>query len=203
MLKIRRHFVLLMLTGSACLAQDVVRYGFQPLVIPESMTGPVVFEAQATGSFTGIVFELDGAHLPLRDDGVSPDRVANDGIYSISFDAAKIIGNVTPERVFRPFLGFLKLFDGTNVIFRLNVFAEVWTNDIPIVQVDTLVAGVLAATNVVNMQGTLPLGGFDARPWAKKFYNYFKDEYGFLNFILIPAIRGNRYHFAVQNQTTG
>lgn len=170
MQKIRRNFTLLILTGSACLAQDVVRYDFQPQVIPETMSRAVVFEAQAPGSFTGIAFELDGADSPFRDDGVSLHRVANDGIFSISFEAAKITGKLTSERVFRPFLGFQKLFDGANVIFRLNVFAEIWSNDIPIVQIDTLVAEVLAAPNVVNMLGTLPLGGFDARPWAQKFY---------------------------------
>ncbi len=184
-------------------AQDVKRFNFVPYVIRSDRTEPVKFEALITGNPTGVTFEYDGIDRMMVDDGSGNDAEANDSLYTITFEAREITGKLTVEDVFRPFIGYCKIYQGNNLRLRMNVFAEIWTNEIPrsdILSIDTTMQ---AASNIVNIKGKVPLGIFDTRPWTQKFYSYFKDDYDFLNFIIIPSLRGNRYHFAVKNGISG
>ena len=183
--------------------QNVARFKFRPPVIPFDHTEPVLFEALVTGNPTSVVFEYEGIDRAMKDDGTAGDAIPGDEIYTITFQVDEITSKLTDAVVFRPFIGFCKPFQGDSLVQKVNIFAEIWTDEIPMLSVNQLDADFQAGLNIVNIVGQVPLGDFDARLWAQRFYNFFEDDYDFLNFILIPALRVNGYHFAVKNTTQG
>ena len=193
--------LMLQILAITVLAQTVKREGFTPPVIRLDRNEPVIYEAHITGNHTSVVFEYDGTDRSMLDNGIGNDALANDGIYTITFEANEITSKLTGSDVFRPFVGFVKVFQGSDLLVRYNVIAEIWTDEIQLVEIKQLDMDVQVSPNIVNIKGTV--SNDDTRPWAKKFYNYFEDDYDFLNIIFIPALTGNRFHTFVNNSITG
>lgn len=184
---------------------DVLRGTFTPRVIRYDRLEPVLFEAVIEGNVTKVTFELASNHseLLMKDDGTNGDAVAGDNIYSITFSANQISSRLTESRVFRPHIGFVNLYEGSNRRFRYNVFADVWTSDIPTVSIKQISLDVQFSANLVNIKGDVGLEGFSPIPWSNQFFNFFNDDYDYFNFILMEGRRGNRYHSDVRNPVQG
>jgi hypothetical protein len=181
-------------------ATDVTRMWFTPAVVPENYTQPVRFEATVTGNPDGVVFEYDGVDRPMYDDGTYGDLAAHDGTWTILFQPAEILSKLTPNRVFRPIIGYCKPSGGG----RYNIIAEVWTSDIGLSRVDRIDAGAQQTDYVVNFVATADeLMSFDFGYWAQRFYAIFGDNFDFLNFVLVAGPRGNRGHATVRNDVGG
>lgn len=183
--------------------QNVARSNFKPHVISINRSEPVLFEALVTGAPTKVMFEYNGLERPMNDDGSNGDVVAGDSIYTIIFQAGEITGKLTDSDVFRPFIGFCIPYQGEIQAGRFNIFAEIWTEEIQLVSFETPDTNVQVSQNIFNIKGQIPLGGLDPRLWTNKFYEYFDDDYDFFNLIILPSLRGNRYHITIKNTTTG
>jgi hypothetical protein len=187
------------------LSQNVEISYFTPPVIRWDRAKPVLFEAMISGAVTDVKFEYAGADRPMYDDGTNGDKLSGDNIYTISFPASDITGLLTDEDVFRPFVGFCKLYNGDDIRFRLNVLAEVWTPDIPLVSAKKIDSECQASSHIVNIleDGLSTVTANDAKRWANLFYKRFEDDYDFLNIILHNGYRGNRFHMNINNNIHG
>jgi len=172
-------------------------------VIRYDRSDPVFFEAKVSGAPTSVAFEYNGTDVAMWDDGSHGDRIALDSVYTITFQVSQVISKLTAADVYRPFIGYCKLYGGTTVVLQLNVFAEIWTESVPLVDVQQLDSAAQAAANLVNIVGQVSADNFDARPWSRRFYQFFNDDYDFLNIILMPSSPKNRYHFTVNNSVRG
>src|SRR6266481_3887808 len=124
-------WLLVTLVAPLCLGQTVNSFQFDP---PTVLVGAasVILYAPISGATTRVTLEPSWdsmTDLDLHDDGVFPDKVAGDKIFSINVPLTKLTR--TPDDVFRPFLGFLKLWTGTTVAIRYNLFLQVAAPDIP------------------------------------------------------------------------
>ncbi|MFQ6133413.1 MAG: hypothetical protein ACE5R4_15330 [Armatimonadota bacterium] len=210
--QVRAMLAALLLAGIGCQGTslaardqtpDIVGFRFVPHVMRHDRTEPVVFEARVRGNPTRVVLECDGTELQMSDDGTGGDRVADDNVHAIALQARRITSKLGPDDVFRPFVGYCKLYDGANEALRINVFAEVFTGAIPLVSVERIGRHAQASAHLVNLVGKVRPERFRARSWAQKFYRICRDDYDFLNFMPLPAVRGNRYHFQVKNAAKG
>ncbi len=147
-------------------------------------------------------------NLDLHDDGISPDKVAGDRIFSINVPLASLIR--TPDDVFRPFLGFLKLWTGTTVVASYNIFLPVAAPDIPRMPIVDDSSTMRHTTYVVNIlapevfpaSSSATLGNFTTV--TQKFYQRFGDDYDVLNMVWAsPSFFQNRDHSIVKNTTQG
>lgn len=111
-------WLLAALVGPLCLGQTANSYQFDPPTVPAGAASVILY-VPISGAVTRVTLEPSwqpSPDLDLHDDGVSPDKVAGDRIFSINVPLAKLI--MTPDDVFRPFLGFLKLWTGATVALR-------------------------------------------------------------------------------------
>jgi hypothetical protein len=180
-------------------AQSVTRFRFTPTVVPETQVNPVKFEATITGNPASVAFSYNGVDRPMSDNGTNGDLVAGDGVWTIQFTAAEILNKNTPDRVFRPVIGQIKLASGA-----FNVVAEVWTSAIGSPTVHPIDANGQETDYIANYVATSnQLINFDQKVWAQRFYSTHGDKYDFLNFILIAGTVGNRFHFTTKNAVQG
>ena len=182
-----------------------LRYGFKPHLIKSDRLESILFELILSGSPTAVTFEMDSLENPMYDDGTNGDVLAGDNVYIITLSAEQITSRLTESDVFRPFIGFVNIYEGTNRTWRLNAFAEIWTPAISPVSIQQLVPDIQVSPYLFNIKSNIaPTGDdFDSGPLAQKFYQWFGDDYDFLHFLLIPGFGGNRYHRSVQNSTKG
>jgi hypothetical protein len=213
-----RRSVSLGLTLAACLAFELVGLGasglvynaFDPLVIPSGLTGNVLYQVKLTGSPTRVVLVLnspDGttSNRALRDDGAGGDRVRGDSVYTLSLAASDIVPLLKPDDVFRAEVGFVEVYDGTAVAMRGNVFADVLTNEIPLLPVTSLAADAQHTDYLVNLvdRDFVLTNGFDITSVLRRFYDLFADDFDFVSVIAVPGYFQNRYHFAVKSDVRG
>jgi len=181
-------------------APDVTRSWFTPLVIPDNYTQQVSFEATITENPASVAFEYYGVDRPMFDDGSNGDLVAGDGTWTILFQPRDIFSKLTPARVHRPFIGFCKPAGGA----RYNTFAEVWDSSIGLAPVHRIDASAQQTDYIVNLVATRSqLLSFNPALWANRFYALQGDKFDFLNFVLAPGRRSNRYHSSVRNDVQG
>jgi hypothetical protein len=182
---------------------------FEPPVIDLPRTQSIVLRAKITGTPTRVVFERtfssqsSGTQLDMRDDGSSPDRTASDGEYAVSISTAQLLPAFLASDVHRPFVGFLKAFSGNTELFRSNVFAEVFSAEIPLLPVITPAADVQHTLYVANIHDSAFFTDFDAQRIARRFYQFFQDSFDFLNVLYSPGHFRNRSHGTVRNDVTG
>jgi hypothetical protein len=213
-----RRSVSLGLTLAACLAFELVGLGasglvynaFDPLVIPSGLTGNVLYQVKLTGSPTRVVLVLnspDGttSNRALRDDGAGGDRVRGDSVYTLSLAASDIVPLLKPDDVSRAEVGFVEVYDGTTLAVRGNVFADVLTNEIPLLPVTSLAADAQHTDYLVNLvvRDFVLTNGFDITSVLRRFYDLFADDFDFVSVIAVPGYFRNRYHFAVKSDVRG
>src|SRR5258706_172020 len=193
-----------------CSGQTASSYQFEPSTVPAGAPSVILY-VPISGAATRVTLEPSwqpGTDLDLRDDGVSPDKVAGDRIFSITVPLAKL--TMTPDDVFRPFLGFLKLWTGTTVVVRYNIFLPVAAPDIPRMPIVDDSSSMRHTAYVVNMlapevfpaSASAILGSFTTV--TQKFYQRFGDDYDVLNIVWAsPSFFQNRDHSVVKNTIRG
>src|SRR5437660_3073962 len=181
-------------------SQTVTRALFTPTVVPETQTAPVRLEAMIPGSPPSVTFNYNGVDRPMFDNGTNGDLVAGDGVWTVQFTANEILSQNTADRVFRPFIGRIKI----NGVNAFNVIAEVWTAAIGLRDVRAINSSGQETDYIANYVATTSqLLSFDQRVWAQRFYLTHGDKYDFLNFVLVGGQNGNRFHFATKNAVQG
>jgi len=203
-------WLLAALVGPLCLGQTANSYQFDPPTVPVG-TASVILYVPISGAATRVTLEpswAPGTDLDLHDDGISPDKVAGDRIFSINVPLAKL--TMTPDDVFRPFLGFLKLWTGATVALRYNVFLPVAAPDIPRMPIVNDSSTMRHTAYVVNMLApevfpastSATLGSFATV--TQKFYQRFGDDYDVLNIVWAsPSFFQNRDHSVIKNTIRG
>lgn len=102
------------------------------------------------------------------------------------------------------FVGYLDYYSGTSRSFRGNLFQNVSDGTVPSVVVTPRSADVQYSGHVVNIRyESLFLGGGIPAAVARRFYQFFPDEYDFLGVIEQADVYANRNYQAVKNTETG
>lgn len=179
-------------------------YQFTPLVIRSDRMEPVLFQARVTGSPTRVVLTVSGQERQLRDDGIGGDPIASDGVYSLLLEPAVVVQGLQPDDVFRRFVGFLDVFQGSNRVMRGNVFANIITDEIPRLRVVRVAPDVQYTDHLVNIANAAFFSGArDVTQVTRRFYEFFADEYDFLNILYASFYFRNRGHAIVKNTVQG
>jgi hypothetical protein len=142
----------------------------------------------------------------LNDNGFDADQFANDNVWSTFIKMNDVIGGMTETDVFRPFLGFIAVFENGSQALRGNVFADILVDSIarPVI---TRIANDAQRTDVlVNiidpaLAQSLENNGLDLP--MQRFYQLFGDDYDFINVISSRSFFSNRFHFSVKNDVSG
>ncbi len=196
--------------GMATASPGLVYSAFDPLVIPSTLAGNVLYEVKVTGSPTRVVLILnapDGStnHRTLRDDGTGGDRVRGDSVYTISLAASDIVPLLKPDDVFRAEVGYVEVYDGATLATRGNVFADILTSEIPLLSVTSMASDAQRTDYLVNLvdRDFVLTNGFDITSVLRRFYDLFADDFDFVSVIAVPGYFQNRYHFAVKSDVRG
>ena len=184
---------------------QIIYAQFKPLVVRSDRSEPVIFLAKVTGSPARVALERNGIESELRDDGTGGDAIPDDGIYTITLQASDVTDNLQPDDVFRPFIGFLNIYQQQTRIFRGNIFAEVITEQLPRGTVESLAANAQNTQYVFNLIDTAFVTGqsTDITRVVRRFYEYFPDDFDFINIVYALSRFQNRFHFAVRNDVLG
>jgi hypothetical protein len=191
---------------AASIDPTVVHWRFTPMVVPQSMTGPVTLEVKTANSPSSVTLALaSGSVISLLDDGSGVDAVAADGIYSVALAASDVLYGFAADDVNRKFVGYLRLFQGTTQVGQWNLFIDVLTLDIPSVTIRAASPDVQYSDHLVNVVDPtfFPQNFASFLPGDKKvgrtFYTHFPDIYDFLNIISEISFPRNRGHIVIQN----
>lgn len=199
-------------------APRVEFFQFDPQVIRTDRMEPLLFEAKVFGNPSRVVFELNSNPLPsqqpgtdiqMLDDGTGADRRPRDQVYSALLPPSQLVSGPRADDVFRPSVGFLKVFQGTTLVSRGNLFAEFITDEVPrspvtrladyVQYTDYLVNIVEPSFFMINERGVV----FDATRLTNRFYQFFPDEYDSLNLIHVPSYPQNRVRVLLKNDVQG
>lgn len=200
----------------------VSHYEIDPQVVIPGETGEIRVQYHTRGSPTRVTFERHlqrGVEMDLHDDGAGGDRVAKDGIYTLTLPVEPILAAMQDVDVYRPFLGFFRLYEGTLSYGFYNTFAEVADPRIPVSAVIQDAPDVQHTAYVVNihMPEAFPSGdsGIPGFPGGspsglvlksvitKRFYQLFSDDYDMLNLVFVPSYYQNRQHYGITNSVRG
>ena len=192
-------------------AQTVLFYRFTPVVVRNTETQPVLFEARMIGVPTSLTLTSDfnGTNViaTLVDNGTNGDRQAGDGIYSANLTAAQVVQGLTANDVFRRFIGYLIPYQGTTILARYNVFAQISTPEIPAVTLRQLAPDAQASDYIVNI--TLPgyynnaTSNNDYPALLRRFYTLFPDNYDQVALVSVWNYIANRFHVGTRNEVAG
>jgi len=184
---------------------QIVYTQFKPSVVRSDRSDPVFFMAKVTGNPARVALERNGIESDLRDNGTGGDAISGDGIYTMTLQASDVTQNLQPDDVFRPFVGFLNIYQQQTRIFRGNIFAEVITEQLPRETVESLAANAQNTQHVFNVVDTAFVTGesTDTTRIVRRFYEYFPDDFDFINIVYALSRFQNRFHFAVRNDVLG
>ncbi len=132
---------------------EAIYYRFTPLVVPENHAADVLLEFKVEGAPTAVKLKPESAstEVSLKDDGSGGDKVAGDGIYTVQLKSADILHNFMPDEVNRHFVGYLRLYLGSEQKGQYNVFVDVLTADIPSVPIKTVSSELQYTEHLVNI----------------------------------------------------
>jgi len=202
--------ILSILSTVGCDSDEVsaTYYRLTPMVIRDSRVTDVALEVKIAGSPTAVELNLasTGRSLPLNDEGSGGDVRAGDGIYTITLRAADVFYDFTPDDVNRNFVGYLRLYLGSDLKGQYNIFADILTGDIPPAEIKIVSSDVQYTEHLVNMVDPTFFDSF--RPSAntrltRTFYRHFDDNYDFINIIFELSLFKNRRSFVVRNNVQG
>lgn len=144
---------------------------FNPSVVSYDYTGTVDLLCRPTGSFTEVRFKPCGTNveIPLTDRG--------SGIYGITLNAGDIIAGLTNDDVNRKCAGDLLVYNGSTVDIAYSKLLNVLTPDVPLVNPVQLADNVQVTPHLFNMEST------NYQDAIKKFYEYYGDNYDFINIV--------------------
>jgi hypothetical protein len=184
---------------------QIVYAQFKPLVVRSDRSEPILFLAKVTGSPARVALERNGIESELRDDGTGGDAIPADGIYTLTLQASDVTHNLQPDDVFRPFIGFLNVYQQQTRIFRGNIFAEVITEQLPRGAVENRGADAQNTQYVYNVVDTAFVTGqsTDVTRVVRRFYEDFPDDFDFINIVYALSRFQNRSHSTVRNDVLG
>lgn len=177
--------------------------------------GPSSFllEVKTAGSPSQVTFESalqPGVEVMMRDDGTGGDRIAGDGIYTISLASVPVLAAMKPDDVNRPFLGYVRPYLGFTVPPKYNIFGEVADAQIPSLPVTIDAPDVQHTDYLVNIMlpaafpsASSPSAIPDQAPITSRFFQFFPDDFDFIDIIYVPSFFQNRGHYMVRNSVKG
>lgn len=193
--------------SEACEGQYVpLYYDVSPGVIEAGQSEPVV----VTIAFSALPerVELDADWEPgdqqwlFRDDGVTPDTVSGDGIFSLRLEASEIFSQpLAAGDVFKRFASLRVLQGGAQVVLARLTFL-VATDALPPYDVLQLAPDLQATRYVVNIVRPNAPSSCDASV-ARRFYQSFPDVFDFLNVVWHRSHFLNPTHCNIQNTVQG
>ena len=188
-------------------AMEIIYKQFTPMVVQADEIVPVIFEAKIEGSPTAVRLQLQSQsqEIPLLDDGSSPDKTADDGVYTTTLSVSSLVTNFTPDDVNRNFVGYLRLYEGNAVQGQSNIFVDILTPNIPPVRIKRLTSDIQFTEHLVNIvDEELFTDGVEQIPFiTQKFYSHFDDDYDYINIIYAIAQSENRDHRTIANKVQG
>ncbi|GGD41820.1 hypothetical protein GCM10011514_02260 [Emticicia aquatilis] len=164
-------------------------------------TANFLLEAIITGGTpSSIEFEFDGSttRTKLLDNATNGDKIAGDGTYSITI--SKPSAGWNHDKV----LGYIYLFENGVQQLRFNIFTEIRTAAMPSPTIRKINNNIQFTDYIFNITDDVGSKNFaNEAVLAKEFYKYHRDEYDFLNFILVPGYIDNRFHSSLRNSVQG
>ncbi len=199
------------LSSVSASAQTVLYYRFMPDVVRSTETQPVLLEVKIIGSATRVALDFDPAGsrplVDLLDNGANGDRQAGDGIYSVNLTAAQVLQGLRADDVFRRFVGFTRLYQGTTLTSSINTFAQIHTPELPRVAIRQLAPDAQCSDYVVNIVWPAFFNNAntvtDDTGLARRFYQLFRDDYDMLNLVSTISYINNRHHVITRNDVSG
>lgn len=159
-----------------------------------------LLEVIIVGTPSAVEFEFDGAstRTKLVDNGTNGDKTANDGVYSLTVNRPSSGWN--HDKV----LGYIYFFENGVQQVRFNLFIELRTSAMPTPTIRKINDKIQVTDYIFNIVDDLGSKNFtNEQAIAKEFYKYHRDDYDFLNFILVPGYVDNRFHSNVRNSVQG
>lgn len=170
-----------------------------PAVINQSSAN-FLLEAILNGTPSSVEFEFDGStnRTKLLDNGTGGDKVANDGVYSLPIN--KPSAGWDHNKV----LGYIYVFENGVQQVKYNFFTEVRTADMPTPSIKKISDKIQFTDYIFNITDDIGSKNFaNEVAIAKEFYKYHRDDFDFLNFILVPGYTDNRFHSSLRNSVQG
>ena len=176
---------------------------FSPMVVPDSQTDDIVFEAMVTGGpdEVRIALQSTGGEIQLLDDGLGDDVAAGDEIYTVTLSPSDVLYDFAADDVNRNHVGYLRFYEGGAQIIQYNVFIDVLTPEIPPVTITVLSPTVQYSDHLVNVVDPSFFEPLSSRQLAAQaFYAEFPDNYDFINLISEIPYPKNANHFIITNE---
>ena len=195
----------IILTTNFAFAQAAIEpewFLFDPAVIKNDRTEPVLYKTKMPEDVTGVQIRLEnGSVVNLDNDG--------QGIWSVTLFAPEVLFDYGSEDVNHNFVGFLDVIVDGNTVKTLNLHINVLDQNIPDVPVFDHGSGFRYSSHVVNFHitGSLPPNGVfnpEVISITNNFYQFFTDDYDFINLVYpLPSANNNRFHQIVKNDVDG
>ena len=186
----------LLLASNTTFAQ-IQTFAFEPIVINTNIIEPSILSVQTDGSLTSLELEFaNGTERSLSHQG--------DGLYTISVTHEEALFGYQSDDVNRNFVGFLNAYSGGTRLLRGNIIINVEDESISETIIDDLAANIRLSPHVVNFHlPEVDLLALNRADISNLFYEYFPDNFDFLNIVSTPAIFGNRFYAGIQNSILG
>jgi hypothetical protein len=194
-------------------AQSLIYQQLEPPVIVPGSTSTLLVQVLVSGSPTRVTFESAlqlGIEVDMKDDGTGGDRVAGDGIYTITLPTAPIFAAMRPDDVYRPWLGYFRPYSGTTSAGAYSAFAEVADLKIPRLPVVADAPDVQHTDYVVNIlspqafpSNAAPSAIPDPASVTQRFFALFPDVFDVINIVYVRSFFQNRHHVLLRNAVHG
>ena len=179
---------------------NIIGNAVTPLVVRYDRDDPILLEVTLAGTATKVEFQYtNGTKQLLSDDGVNGDKIKGDNIYSLTFTKDQVLSLLNKNNVFRPKLGMFNVYEGDKITTAGLCRVQIWTQDIPIIDVHDISESIQYTNSLVNIESY----NNDINKITNIFYDFFEDNYDFINIIYSNSPPENRHHLLVQNNING
>ncbi|WP_421797472.1 T9SS type A sorting domain-containing protein [Haliscomenobacter sp.] len=184
------------------LAVTIDRLKLTPSVIRYDATGTFLLEVYMSGPTTRLALNVGGVISDFNDSGRDGDKKSGDNIFTLRYPIQQVVTKLQVSDAFRPFLGFVEIYEGSTKTSQYNLFVPVRTAEMANVTVQRKEATVQATDVLVNIVAQNDKT-VEYNTVAKKFYQHYDDRFDFINFVHIPGYIGNRFHSTVKTTVQG
>lgn len=168
---------------------------------------PMVLRASISGGATSAVLTVSngGGSITLLDNGVAPDSVAGDGIFSANVPVQVFIDRNTPDRVARPYLGqVVAMVNGVADGGSYNLFGFVMPAEAGSIPVTTLSATARRTPWLINVRDDAYATDNGRERVTQAAYAFLPDNFHFVHIINGPQqYVANRFHGVIRNNVQG
>lgn len=168
---------------------------------------PMVLRASISGGATSAVLTVSngGGTITLLDNGVAPDSVAGDGIFSANVPVQVFIDRNTADRVARPYLGqVVAMVNGVADGGAYNLFGFVMPAEAAAIPVTTLSATARRTPWLINVRDDAYATDNGRERVTQSAYAFLPDNFHFVHIINGPQqYIANRFHGVIRNNVQG